>query len=62
MKLKEGVERAKAFAIIPNEFIPIDKKKLNDLKYIRNIKIQCISLHYIRILWNWKVKNRFFRK
>lgn len=62
MKLAKGVIKAKAFAIIPNEFIPVDVTKLKDLKYIKKIKRHNVNLHYIRILWKWKVKNRFFKK
>lgn len=62
MKLEKGVLDAKAFAIIPNEFISVDITKLKDLKYIKKIKRRNLNLHHVKILWKWKVKNRFFKK
>ena len=62
MKLGEGVEKAQAFAIIPNEFVPVNVKKLNDENYIKKLKRHSWNLHYVSILWKWKVKNRFLKK
>ena len=62
MKLGEGVEKAQAFAIIPNEFVPVNVKKLNDENYIKKLKRHNWNLHYVSILWKWKVKNRFLKK
>ena len=62
MKLKNGLKQAKAFAIIPNEFIPISSKNLNNSEYIKNIKRYNFNFHYIKILWKWKIQNRFFKK
>lgn len=59
MELEDKVKKANAFAIIPNKFISLDINKLKNLEYIKKIKRYSLNLHYLKILWKWKVKNRF---
>lgn len=56
MKLGKNVLNAKAFAIIPNEFIPL--KNINE-NYLRKVRRRGVTLHYLRIMWRWKVKSKF---
>lgn len=62
MKLKKNVQDADAFTIIPNEFIPMNNRKVKNNNYIRSLKRNAFTLHHLRVWWHWnisvKIKNK----
>ncbi|NRO49426.1 hypothetical protein IMAU30132_01798 [Lactobacillus helveticus] len=59
MKLSKDVVNARAFTIIPNEFVSVDLPQEISYKFLKKLKKRNFNFHYLKIIWRWKIASKF---